>query len=716
MVAVRYSKKRSGRPPLSEKAALRSRLLLESGNTDERERRQRAAGRGLSGSSDGGAPGRARATRLISTAFGAYAIAAGAVSFVGWAADAPVLTNWGINDISIQPNTTLAAMLAGAGLLLLSRGSRRMAMGAALGAGVLGSATLFEYLSGVALGIDTLLLFDRPWGRLGTLVPGRMGPPAATSFTFIGIGLSLAAAGPRTRRFAPIPGIVVACIAMLSVTGYLFGASLLYTLPRLTAIALQTSTILLALGLGLVLAVPEHEPTRTLRDAGAAGVLARRALPFILVVPIALSIVRTKGEATGLFDSGMGSALQALVLILLLVGLVWWNAAAIRVQERAQRETAERLREADRRKDEFLATLAHELRGPLAPLRNSLEILKQAGHDGASAELARSTMERQMAQMVHLVDDLLDVGRITHNKLTLRRSVVELASIVQHVVEAARPMVESRRLELKVTLSPEPVYLDADAARLTQVFGNLLSNACKYTDPGGRIELRAERDGSDVVVSVIDDGAGIPPEMLPRVFDLFAQVDQRREGTEGGLGIGLALVRQLVELHDGSATGHSEGLGRGSRFTVRLPALAEKPSLPALSPPPETRSPGQRILVVDDNRDSAESMALLLELSGHQTEMAHDGAEAVAKAASYDPDVILLDLGLPGMSGYEACRTIRAQSSSSRGIFILALTGWGQEADRRRSHEAGFDGHLVKPVDPAALMKLLNARRAQATT
>ncbi len=372
-------------------------------------------------------------------------------------------------------------------------------------------------------------------------------------------------------------------------------------------------------------------------------------------------------------------------------------------------KTAEQaLKETDRRKDEFLATLAHELRNPLAPIRNSLEVMKRANFDADLIEQSCSTMERQMGQMVRLVDDLLDVSRISSNKLELRKDRVELASILHHAIETCRPTADVANQELIVSIPPEPLYLNADSVRLAQVFGNLLNNACKYTEQGGRIWLTAERQGSDVVVRIKDTGVGIPPDMLAIVFEMFTQIDHTLERSQGGLGIGLTLVKRLVEMHDGTVTTHSEGQGHGSEFVVRLPILIEVPKAPQF-PSPDGDNPSQmprRILVVDDNRDAAKTMAILLRLTGNDVEMAHDGMEAVERAETYQPDLILLDIGLPKLNGYAVCRAIREQSWGKE-IVMFALTGWGQEEDRRKSKEAGFDGHLVKPVEYAALVKVL---------
>jgi CheY-like chemotaxis protein/two-component sensor histidine kinase len=304
------------------------------------------------------------------------------------------------------------------------------------------------------------------------------------------------------------------------------------------------------------------------------------------------------------------------------------------------------------------------------------------------------------------VDDLLDVSRISRGKIELRQERVELASSVNQAIEAVRSVVQSTGHDLTTTLPLWPLYVAADPTRLAQIVGNLLHNACKFTEKGGRIALTVEREGEWVAVRVRDNGIGIAPEQLPRVFDMFVQLDSSLERTTSGLGIGLTLVKNLVDLHGGVVEARSAGLGHGSEFVVRLPLLAEPPELEAEEPrgaPPAVR---RRILVVDDNRDSAESLATLLELAGHEVCIAHDGLEAVEAASTHRPDVILLDIGLPKLNGYEAAQRIREQQGKSR-LLLVAVTGWGQAADRRRSRAAGFDAHLVKPVDYADLERLL---------
>jgi signal transduction histidine kinase len=374
---------------------------------------------------------------------------------------------------------------------------------------------------------------------------------------------------------------------------------------------------------------------------------------------------------------------------------------------RMRRQAADALREADRRKDEFLAMLAHELRGPLAPLSNMLEVMKRAGGKQELIQQACGTMERQLGQLVRFVDDLLDVSRITRNKLVLRKERAELASVIQQAIETSRPLAQASRHEVGLTLPAQPIYLDADPVRLAQVFTNLLNNACKYTEPGGRIRLSAEPAGGDVVVRVSDTGLGIPPEQLASIFEMFTQVDRSLERAQGGLGIGLTLVKRLVELHGGTVQAFSEGPGRGSEFVVRLPVLLAQPTddRPAAAARREPAG-ARRVLVVDDNPDSLESLAMLLSISGNETRTAHDGLEALAEAEGFRPELVLLDIGLPKLNGFDAARRIREQPWGKE-MVLVALTGWGQDAHRRKAKESGFDLHMVKPVALESLKELL---------
>ena len=382
------------------------------------------------------------------------------------------------------------------------------------------------------------------------------------------------------------------------------------------------------------------------------------------------------------------------------------------ITERKRADVA--LHESERRFREFLGMLAHELRNPLAPIRNALQIMRLTASLGpqspeSEAVLSASEMmERQIGQMVRLVDDLLDVSRISRGKIELRRGRVELASVVSQAVEGAHPVCKSRRQELTVTLPPKPIFLDVDPTRLAQVLGNLLNNACKFTDKGGRISLTAEREGEQAVIRVRDNGIGIAAAEISRIFGMFVQIDTSLERSTSGLGIGLSLVKTLVEMHGGTVEAHSAGVGQGSEFVVRLPisVAMDKPPAPQPTVSKPTPPSARRILVVDDNRDSAETLGLLLDMKGNHTQIAHDGLEAVAAAAAFKPDVVLLDIGLPELNGYEAAQRIR-ELPGGKTMILIALTGWGQEEDHQKSRDAGFDGHLVKPLDLDALMKML---------
>ena len=380
------------------------------------------------------------------------------------------------------------------------------------------------------------------------------------------------------------------------------------------------------------------------------------------------------------------------------------------------RDIAAQLSEADQRKNNFLAMLAHELRNPLAPISNALRTVQLFPDDQTTVQSASRVMERQVRQIVRLVDDLLDVSRISHGKIELRRECVELAQIIQMAVETSRPALDAARHQLTVELPSAAVFLDADPMRLAQSFSNLLNNACKYSDPGGCIELTATCEGGEVSVSVKDTGIGIAPDRLNNIFELFTQVDQSQERSHGGLGIGLTLVQQLVGLHGGSVRAFSAGSGQGSEFVVSLPVIAERTAevhaAMAEAAADRLSSAGWRILVVDDNEDAAASLSLLLDMGGNETAMAHDGLEALRMVETFRPEVVLLDLGLPKLNGYEVARKIRSQPGGDK-VFLVALTGWGQEEDLRKTRDAGFDKHMVKPANHAVLMAYLETLRTE---
>ncbi len=382
----------------------------------------------------------------------------------------------------------------------------------------------------------------------------------------------------------------------------------------------------------------------------------------------------------------------------------------VEVQASMARLTAseEALKDADRRKDEFLAMLAHELRNPLAPVRNAVQIMRLKAPDDPELRWCRDVIERQVDQLTRLVDDLLDVSRITRGNIRLQMAPVDLATVVTGAVETSRPLIDARRHHLALELPAQGVMVEGDLTRLTQVVANLLNNAAKYQEEGGHITLKVETEGPEVVVRVRDRGMGIPPEMLSKVFSLFAQLEGTVDRAQGGLGIGLSLVKTLVEMHHGSVEALSDGRGRGTEMVIRLPFLAATPGAEVGADRATTVAVPCRslsILVVDDNIDGAESMARLLRRAGHGVQVAHDGRQAVEIATAERPTVVLLDIGLPEMDGYQVCRRLRQEGLAQ--ALIVAMSGYGQQEDKRRSQEAGFDLHLVKPVSPTELIALL---------
>jgi len=405
-----------------------------------------------------------------------------------------------------------------------------------------------------------------------------------------------------------------------------------------------------------------------------------------------------------------GSPQENLILLQSFLSVISMTALLLSAAVADGRHRADQLADADRRKDAFLAMLAHELRNPLAPLSNALEILRRKCSAHPELERIQEMMERQLRQLVRLVDDLLEVSRITRGKITLRRQHIDLASVVESAVETSRPLIEAGGHKLTVTLPSTSLVLDADPIRLAQVMANLLNNAAKYTEAGGQIWLSARRERAEAVVSVRDTGVGIAPEMLPHIFDMFTQVDRSTVRSQSGLGIGLALVRSLVMMHGGSVNAASAGLGKGSEFTVRLPLLrggqVDKSGEGSGAANVTVGATPIRILVVDDNRDAADSIGMILSMQGHDVKIVYDGPSALEAASVHMPSVVLLDIGMPGMDGLEVARRLRARPELEGTIFI-ALTGWGKDEDRRQSQEAGFQHHLIKPLEPSILQNIL---------
>ncbi|MGE5179721.1 MAG: ATP-binding protein [Bacteroidota bacterium] len=460
-----------------------------------------------------------------------------------------------------------------------------------------------------------------------------------------------------------------------------------------------------------------------------------------LMVPLKLEgrvvgVVQVMSDTRGVYGREQLEILETIVapIAVALQNAELYARAKREIEERLKVErmltvSEERLLEADRRKDEFLATLAHELRNPLAPILNAVALLRGSESEPERIGWSREVIERQVGHMARLLDDLLDVSRVSRGRLWLRAEPVDLSDVVRHAVEASQPLIDAGRHHLTVALPHDPITLEADPTRLAQVFSNLLNNAARYSETGSAIHLSAEREDGEAVVRVVDHGIGISATNLPRIFEAFLQIDHSLERSQGGLGIGLTLVRQIVEMHGGHVEAHSDGLGKGSVFTVRLPLPVVAPEVPparvrggearsgrsdpassgagSAEAEPAGCGPKRRILIADDLEDSAESLALLLIRQGHEVRTAHDGAEAVGVARSFLPDVVLLDIAMPKLNGYEAARRILDEQQGRRPVLI-ALTGWGHEENRMRTREAGFDHHLVKPVEPEALTRLLS--------
>ena len=641
-----------------------------------------------------------RSLRWIAIALALYAMVGGAVCLSGWILDIRVLTDWLNNGFSVQPNTALLIILSGAAVLLFHCGLNRVALSLGIFVAIGGAFNLSQHIFNVDFGFNHQLLFDHAWGRGGTVTPGRFGIPASLSFICIGVSIFLL--GKRSdkgRGNIPRLMLAISLLMMFSFLGYLFGARNFYAIPSFSAISLPTVTLLMALALSLIVSVPQYHPMRLLCERSGAGSMARIMLPMVVVLIPLLIWVRVTGYEMGLYDIGTSLALGAASLMLGVVALMWVALIDLRRREHRERET-------DRRKDEFLATLAHELRNPLAPISNAVTILKTAQNDPVARARATATIDRQLVHMVRLVDDLLNLSRITNGKLEIRREHVEVAEIIRQALDLSKPLAQAAGQEITLKLPPQAIYLDADPVRLAQALGNLLNNACKFAGPGGAISVNVSTQDHSVSIAVKDNGIGIPADKLDAIFDMFWQVDQSLERTYNGLGIGLTLAKRLVELHRGSIRAYSEGTGKGAELVIHLPTSIDQAPRPKAEPIIRTQA-RNRILIVDDNLDSANTLAEILTLSGNEIFLAHDGEAAVLAAEQHRPDAILLDIGLPKLNGFDACRRIRAQAWA-KNTMIIAQTGWGQEEDRRKSAGAGFDIHLVKPVQLAELMDLLS--------
>ena len=628
------------------------------------------------------------------------------------------------------PATAACFVFAGVATILAARSSLRAARAVAAIGLVLPLLTFTEYLTGIRTGLEGWfgVTFDA-----GSAVAGRMSP--LTSLCFAVLGASLVAVtlpGPRLLVMARIAAGSTLLTAWLAIIAVAFDSGRLADVPRFPGMAVMTIALMAIASWASLALSFERDPDPLTRPAHAAPRIGA-LLVIAFTVPLFLGMLRDVTAAR------VGQQVVTSVLVLLLAAamaaIIWQYGARMtalrRERERAFAELEERvaertgelaarndelkrsedrLREADRRKDEFLATLAHELRNPLAPIRSAVAALRSELVSEDDKHEARVIIERQVGQMARLIDDLLDVSRITAGKLPMRKSPLALNAVLNLAIATVRPHIDEARHRLIVSLLNEPVMVDGDEARLSQVFANLLHNACKYTEPGGEITIVASLPNEqEVEVSVRDNGIGIPPEFLPRLFEKFSQVATALDRSQGGLGLGLSLVHGIVALHDGRVEARSAGPGRGSEFVVRLPVLVGATVAKTMRLPAATASHGlvsRRVLVVDDNADSAEALALLLRVEGHLVETAHDGRSAVELAERFQPDAILLDLGMPGMNGYDVCEEIRSRSWGES-ILMVAQTGWGQAQDRARTTAAGFDAHLTKPIDPDTVQEML---------
>jgi signal transduction histidine kinase/ActR/RegA family two-component response regulator len=672
------------------------------------------------------------AARWIARATGVAAAATGLAVLYGWASGDHALTRLG-PPITMKPNAAVCLVLLGAALWRRAAAVRppkdRIAAALAGLAAAIGAVTLLEHLARVDLGIDQLL-FAEPAGQPATASPGRMGPPASTSFFLLGASLALLGS-PRRPVRTLVEGMLLATsvIALLSLVGYGYQTAELYGVARLTGIALVTAVAIEALALGSLLVTGEGGLVATMRGGSAAARLARRTLAYSTVVPLAIGWVIARGLQGGLYDGAFAVAVLVLSLITSVTLLAWREAlrvgrseeereralAEVKAAEAALREAVDKLREADRRKDEFLGMLSHELRNPLAPIRNALYVLQRAEPGAPQAQRAREIANRQVTHLARLVDDLLDVTRIARGKIELRREALDLAALARRTAEDHRALMADRGLALSVDVAPGSLLVSGDATRLTQVLGNLLSNAAKFTPAGGRVTLAVRAERGAAAVEVQDTGIGIDPALLAAVFDPFTQAEQTLARSEGGLGLGLALVKGLVELHGGEVAAESGGPGRGACFRVLLPLLAERGRAAGGTGAAGARegTARRRVLVVDDNRDAAESLAQLVELFGHDAVVAYDGPSAVERVRARQPDVVLCDLGLPGMDGYEVAPALRAAGAGA--ARLIAVSGYARPEDVRRARDAGFDGHIAKPPDPDEIERLLAAPHAAAS-
>jgi signal transduction histidine kinase/ActR/RegA family two-component response regulator len=651
-------------------------------------------------------------SRALAQALSLLVTLAALVVLSGWLLPLPELRSLYLSGGTIKTNSAICLVSLGvANLLFVSTSGHWCWLARTLAAlaATIGALTVSEHIGGWDLRIDQLLAIEP--ATLVTVSPNRMGPPASAAYLLLGVSLLLLDwRSPRAQSAGHLLALVASAIALLPVTGYAYGFSELYSLARFTGMAMITAVALLLLGLAVQAGRPQSGLGSLLCREDEIGVLYRWLVATGIVLPFGMGWVLARLYGMRVIDAQVAISTMALVLVVVITTLIWRTGTRLAAtsdaraaSERALSESERSLREADLQKSEFLATLSHELRNPLAPIRFAIELL---GHPPPIADRARQTITRQVQHLTRLIDDLLDLTRISRNKLELHVRPCELRPLVQDAVDAVAGETTRARHRLEVALPPEPVWLLADPDRVVQMIVNLLTNATRHSPRGSRIGVEAVVEPGEVAVAVRDQGEGLDPADLERVFDRFVQVGENRHG---GLGIGLAIVKALAELHGGRAEATSAGRGHGAEFRIRLPRAAGAPA-GATAPAPAAVA-ARRILVVDDNRDAADMLGSLLTAEGHRVGVAYGGADALSLVAELRPEVGLVDIGMAGMNGYELAARLRTDTTLGD-LFLVAITGWGQDEDRRRALASGFDAHLTKPAEPAALASLLAGRFA----